>query len=619
MKIRYRFSMKCYPTQGVSMPPSLSFAPGAFPGRSFLIIPRPFFLPALRPVSRPHSRAALLFSFRYKSVFLWKIAPMNRILILLTAIFMTGCGTKKEKVDLLVKDATIYTVDSAFTTTGGMAIRDGRVVATGNASQLEQSYEPADTLSLPGKFIYPGWNDPHAHFTGYGLSLNEVDLTGTTSPQEIIERCRAFAEKLNPAWITGRGWDQNDWEEPVFPDRTMLDRHFPDTPVLLKRVDGHAAWVNTRALEVAGLDAETRVEGGEILLRDGEMIGILLDNAIDRVASHIEPPGKKEVIAGLLKAQENCFAVGLTSVTDAGLDTETIRLIDSLQQSGALHMRINAMVNPTESNYRTFVEKGVLHNPYLTVNTVKLYADGALGSRGARLIEPYSDDPGNRGILVTPEEELREHCRRAYEHGYQVATHCIGDGANRLMLKIYGDILGGPNNRRWRIEHAQVIHPADVDLFKTYNVVPSVQTTHATSDMYWADERLGDERLRSAYIYKTLLEQNGWLPNGSDFPVESINPLYGFYAGVARKDLTGYPEGGFMAEEALSREQALRAMTSWAAKASFDEGLKGSLEEGKLADFVVTGEDIMTIPEGDIPHVRVLHTFSGGEEVFARR
>ena len=521
-----------------------------------------------------------------------------------------------EKVDLLVKAALIYTVDAEFSTVEAFVVKDGRILDTGSSEEMEEKYEAASTLSLKDHFIYPGWIDPHCHFTGYGLSLNQVDLSGTSSVKEIISRCKAFAKANDPEWITGRGWDQNDWEVKEFPTRQMLDKAFPDTPVLLRRIDGHAGWVNSKALELAGVKNETKVDGGSVILKDGQPSGILIDNGIGLVGRIVPLPGAEETENGLMMAQKNCFAVGLTSVNDAGTATKDVQLIDSLQQAGLLKMRINVMLEPSESNFTNYIEKGILQNDYLTVGTLKLYADGALGSRGARMIEEYSDDPGNKGLFVTPIEELKVLSKRAMENNFQVAVHCIGDDANRQILKIFSELLEGKNDRRWRIEHAQIIHPDDFDLFGMYNIIPSVQSTHATSDMYWAEDRIGPERMEGAYGYKTLLAQNGWLPNGSDFPVEHINPLYGFYAAAVRKDQSGYPEEGFRAEESLTREEALRGMTIWAAKAAFEEEFKGSLEKGKLADFIVCKVDIMTASEEILPHIKVAYTYSGGEKVY---
>lgn len=524
---------------------------------------------------------------------------------------------KKEQVELLVKDATVYTVDSGFSIVESFVVKDGKILDTGSSEEMERKYNAKRTMSLADRFVYPGWNDAHCHFTGYAESLSQVELAGTGSVAEVIDRCRAFAQTYSGGWITGRGWDQNDWEIKQFPDRQALDSVFPNTPVLLRRIDGHAGWANTKALEMAGVDKNSKVEGGDVMLEKGEPTGILIDNAIDLVARIVPTPGKEELSAGLLRAQENCFAVGLTSVSDAGLSTGTVRLIDSMQRDGQLKMRINAWLEPSESNFETYIEKGVYQNDLITIGTLKLYADGALGSRGARMIDPYSDDHGNRGLFVTDTTRLKALSKRALDNNYQVAIHCIGDAANREVLKIYAGLLKEGNDRRWRIEHAQIINPADFPLFGKYRVIPSVQSTHATSDMYWAEERLGADRMKGAYAYRTLMNELGWIPNGSDFPVENINPLYGFYASVARKDHSGYPEGGFLADEALTREEALRSMTTWAAKAAFEEDFKGSIEKGKLADFVVTGEDIMTTEEINIPRTRVLMTFSGGKMVYS--
>lgn len=541
---------------------------------------------------------------------------MNKTFLLIAAVIITGCTMNIDKVDLLVKDALIYTVDEQFSTIEAFVVKDGRILDTGTREEMETRYEAASILSLEGKFVYPGWNDPHCHFTGYAQSLQQVDLAGTVSVEEIIERCKQFAATNNPEWIIGRGWDQNDWEVKEFPNAAMLDQAFPDIPVFLRRVDGHAGWANSRAMKIAGISAESKIEGGEVILVNGEPSGIFIDNGMALVRKAGPEQGSNELDKALMTAQKNCFAVGLTSVSDAGLGAEEIGIIDSLHKAGKLKMRINAWISPSQENLSKHLEKGPIQNDLLRIGTLKLYADGALGSRGARMIEDYSDDPGNKGLFVTSMDELRSLSSLALDHNYQVAIHCIGDDANRQVLKMYAELLGGENDRRWRIEHAQIIHPDDFNLFRKYSIVPSVQTTHATSDMYWAEDRIGPDRIKGAYSYKTLLKQNGWLPNGSDFPVEHINPLYGFYAAVARKDQQGFPEEGYLPAEGLSREEAMRAMTIWAAKAAFEEDFKGSIEAGKLADFVVTGEDLMQVKEEDLPHIKVLYTYSGGEKVY---
>lgn len=544
---------------------------------------------------------------------------MYHPIILITAMLMaaTSCSRADRKADLILTGGVIYTVDPGFSTAQALAVRDGKILAVGSSQEITGRYRADEVRELEGNFVYPGWIDAHCHFFGYGMNLNSADLVGTGSVDEIIRRLQEHRSAHPSPWLTGRGWDQNDWEVQEFPDRKMLDEHFPDIPVLLRRIDGHAAWVNTRALELAGISGETQVDGGAVLLGNGEPSGILVDNAIALVDRLIPPPTREEMVHALLQAEKNCFSVGLTSVQDAGLSYETVAMIDSLYREGALKIRMNTWLSPSRENFEQFVKKGPYQTDRLSVNTIKLFADGALGSRGARLIEPYSDDPGNYGLFVSSMENLEAHCRKAYENNYAVATHCIGDAANREILRMYAGILGGKNDRRWRIEHSQIIHPDDIHLFGNYSIVPSVQPTHATSDMYWAEMRVGAERMKGAYAYRELMEQNGWIPFGSDFPVEDINPLYGFYAAVVRKDHSGYPSEGFRTENAVTREDALRAMTIWAAKAGFEEQLKGSIEPGKLADLVITGKDLMTAPEEELFGIRVLATYSGGEPVYS--
>lgn len=539
---------------------------------------------------------------------------INLSLVLL--LILISCNGQKGQADLILTNGLIYTVDTDFSIAEAIAIKDKRIIAVGSSGEISKKYNADEVRDLEGKFVYPGWIDAHCHFFGYGMNLNAVDVAGSTSVEEIIEELKAFQEKNPATWITGRGWDQNDWEVKEFPDKHMLDKHFPNTPILLRRIDGHAAWANSRALQMAGVTATSKVDGGTVILSKGEPSGILIDNAIGLVASRIPGPSKAEMIHALQQAEQNCFSVGLTSVQDAGLSRQVVQLIDSLHRAGALKIRMNTWLSPSRQNFTHFVENGPYQTDYLSVNTIKLFTDGALGSRGARMIEDYSDDPGNLGLYVTPLETLEKYCRKAYENNFAVATHCIGDGANRETLRIYADILGGKNDRRWRIEHAQIIHPDDFHYFGDYNIIPSVQTTHATSDMYWAEDRVGSERIKGAYAYRQLLEQNGWLPNGSDFPVEQINPLFGFYAAVVRKDQAGFPEEGYMTENAISREDALRAMTIWAARSGFEEDLKGTIEPGKLADLVITGTDLMSAAEHELFGIRVEATYSGGELVY---
>ncbi len=417
-------------------------------------------------------------------------------------------------------------------------------------------------------------------------------------------------------WLFGRGWDQNDWTVKEFPDRTKLDSLFPDVPVFLMRIDGHAALVNETALKLAGITPQTKVVGGECVVKNGKLTGLLIDNAVDLVKAKVPEPDAKYVREMLLEAQKNCFAVGLTTVDDAGLSHQKIHTIDSLQQKGELLMRIYAMVMYDDENVAFYKQHGKYKTDFLNVRSFKVYADGALGSRGACLKESYADQHDHFGMLLHPADSFPYYARTSHDLGFQMNTHCIGDSASAWLLRSYAEVLKGKNDLRWRIEHAQVVDASDVKFFGDYSIVPSVQPAHATSDMYWAGDRLGPQRVKDAYAYETLLQQNGWLATGSDFPVENINPLYGFYAAVARKDRKGFPERGFQTENKLSRVQALRGMTIWAAKSNFEEGEKGSIEKGKFADFVILDRDIMKVSEDSLRDVSVVSTYIQGRNVF---
>ncbi|MFW5756431.1 MAG: amidohydrolase, partial [Tangfeifania sp.] len=486
---------------------------------------------------------------------------------------------RKEKADIILINGTVFTIDGQFSKTESFAVEDGKILETGTSGAIQQKYTAHEIIDAGGKYVYPGFNDAHCHFDMFGKDLIEyADLSHTNSPEEIYDILVKHYQKFGENWVLGLAWDQNDWEVQEFPDKTGLDKLFPETPVYLIRTDCHSAWCNSKALEIGGITADTKVEGGEIVLKNGEPTGILIDNAMKLVSKHIPDLSKQQRKRGLDQAQKRCFAAGLTSVTDCGLDKKVILTMHEMHREGRLKIRINAMMNPTVENYREFLKKGQhLKTERLVVNTIKVFADGALGSRTALLMEDYRDDRGNYGLQLASYDFYEETCQLAYDNHFVMATHCIGDGANRFILDLYGKFLKGKNDRRWRIEHAQVVHPDDFKKFGRYSVVPSVQATHATSEMEWVDQELSQEQLKGAYAYQTLLKQNGWLPNGTDFPVEAIEPLNTFYSAVFRINHAGWPEGGWRMEEALTREQALRSITLWPAKASFEENEKGSL------------------------------------------
>ncbi len=523
-----------------------------------------------------------------------------------------------QKIDLLIYNATVYRVDSHFSKADAIAVDKGKIMATGKTKDLQELYHGKENLDAKGKYIFPGFIDAHAHFLGYGLGLQKADLTGTTSWFNVLERLKTFAQTHKKGWITARGWDQNNWAVKEFPANEKLNELFPDRPVILTRVDGHAAIANNKALEISDLKAGKNVTGGEVEVKKGKITGILIDNAMNLVLSKIPAPAASQLKVALLDAQKNCFAAGLTTVVDCGLDYQLALFIDSLQKNNELKMRMFIMMSDDKKNYDFLFANGKIKTDRLNVGSFKLFSDGALGSRGAALLKPYCDKPGWSGFLLKPEAHFDAAAKLISQHGFQMCTHAIGDAANRMMLKIYAKYVRGKNDHRWRIEHAQIVNKNDFHYFGDYNIIPSVQPTHATSDMRWAAGRLGKERIRYAYAYNDLKNENGWIPLGTDFPIEDISPFKTFYAAVFRKDAKGWPGSGFQIENALNRKDAIRGMTIWAAKANFEEHEKGSLEKGKFADFVLLDTDLMKADEKEILKTKVLMTFVNGEKVFER-
>lgn len=545
---------------------------------------------------------------------------MNTIwfLAFISIFLVISCNPEKPKVDFAITNALVYTVDEGFNTATGFIVKGGEIVAIGNGNDLVEKYACDTVIDLKGKPVYPGFIDGHCHFLGYGRTLFNVNLVGTKSKADVLSRVEEFFGNEANGWIQGRGWDQNDWSASVYPDKSELDSIYPDVPVALRRVDGHGLWVNSKALELAGVTADTKVEGGEVLIGDdGDPSGILIDNAADLVLNIIPENIKERDIDALQKAQDNCWAVGLTTVHDAGLPLDDVMFMKEEAEAGRLKMRVYQMVSNETDAIAYFEEHGKIEAGRLNVSSFKCYMDGALGSRGALLSNPYSDNPSNHGLQLTTDSAMEHLVSVAGKIGFQVNTHAIGDAGCKKTLQAYKTYINAPNDFRWRIEHSQVVDPADFTTYAELNIIPSIQATHATSDMYWAEDRLGKERVRTAYAYNDLLKTNGWLIAGSDFPVEGINPLFGFYAATIRKDQKGFPENGFQVENGLSRADALKAMTIWAAKGAFMEKEIGSLEVGKQADFVVLESDLMTADEKTLYDIKVLMTYLSGELVFA--
>lgn len=541
---------------------------------------------------------------------------MKSFLYALVAFAFFSSCSKKEQADLIVYNARVYTVNSTFDTVQALAVKDGKILAVGTSDEIKKQFKGTEEIDAEGKTVYPGFIDAHAHFYGYGQSLQTADLRETKSWAEVLQRLADFAKTHPNGWLIGNGWDQNDWEDKAFPTNEKLTALFPGRPVFLTRIDGHAAIANQKAFDDAGIKNAQQLTGGDMLTQNGKLTGVLIDNAVGLVESKIPEPDAKLAEKIFMDAQKNCFAAGLTTIDDCGLPFQAVDFIEKLQKESKLKMRLYVMLSDAPQNYDYLFKRGAIKTDRLNVRAFKVYADGALGSRGACLLKPYTDVPEKTGFLLSDQKHFEEVAIKIAEHNFQMCTHAIGDSANRVMLKIYNKILKGKNDKRWRIEHAQVVNANDFDLFGQASIVPSVQPTHATSDMYWAGQRLGAERLKGAYAYKQLLKQNGWIPLGTDFPVENINPLLTFYAATVREDAKGFPKGGFQIENALTPEEALKGMTIWAAKANFEENEKGSLEKGKLADFVILDNDILKSSPQNILKTKVLKTYLNGEKVY---
>ena len=535
--------------------------------------------------------------------------------LLLLTIFLVSCNNYN--ADFIIHNAKIYTVNENFDVASAVVVKEGKIIAVGQEDLVGQFNAPA-VLDLKGLPVYPGFIDAHCHFYQLGMTQEQVDLRGSKSLEELVTRIKKHQAVVNDDVILGRGWDQNLWEEKVFPTKEMLDKAFPGKLVILERVDGHAAYVSSAVLEKANISAETKVEGGEVILVDGVPSGVLIDKASDLAYAILPEPSTDKKIRGLKKAEELSFKYGLTTVDDAGLNRDVLELIDSLHKTEDLKIRVYGMISNNEENLAYYLNKGITQTDKLTIRSVKVYADGALGSRGAALKKPYSDAKNNTGLFLTTPEEIERLAYLLAEKGFQMNTHAIGDAANQVVLDAYEKALAISPDPRWRVEHAQVVEKQDLEKFGP-KVIPSVQPTHATSDMEWADERLGEERVQTAYTFKELLDWSGKIALGTDFPVEKVNPLYTFYSAVARRDSEGKPFGGYQMENALTRSEALKGMTLWAAHANFEEQQKGSIEVGKVADLILLTEDIMTINESAILSAEVLATIVDGDIVYQRK
>lgn len=571
-------------------------------------------------------------------------------LVSLTLVVAAAWWWIPSQADAIYVNGRLLTMDDEQPEAEAIAIVHDRIVGVGTTTEIRRRFNAPVEVDLQGKTVLPGLIDAHAHFISLGIARMTVDLVGAPSADAAAERVAERVRRSSKGqWIRGRGWNQNLWATKAFPHHQTLDKVAPDHPVVLSRIDGHALWVNKRALETAGITRATPDPEGGKIVRDaqGNPTGVLIDNAELLVAQHVPPPSDAELEEAILLAQQECLSLGLTGVHDMGVDSTDLAAYRRLIESDRLQMRIYAAVGGPGPTWERFKKEGPIVGfgaDRLTVRAFKLYADGALGSRGAALIEPYADDPANRGLTVTNEQELALSVTEALQHGFQVCTHAIGDRANSIVLNVYERAImaTAARDHRLRVEHAQVLHPDDIGRFAKLRVLPSMQPTHCTSDMYWAEARLGHERSKGAYAWRSLLSTGVIIPCGSDFPVEQPGPLLGIYAAITRRDADGKPrsaadlneelfelsaegivdpsafDGGWYANERMTLAEVLRGYTTWAATAAFEESLKGSLTPGKLADFIVLSDAFDEKAPERILATTVEATYIGGRKAYAR-
>ena len=550
----------------------------------------------------------------------------TRAVAMLTAALVSLAAARASAADLLVYNVNGYTLDRAgdLQRFDAMLVRDGKVLGTGALQLLEAHGRDAKKVDGQGRILLPGLTDAHGHIMGLGYSRMQVDLRGTQTIAEAQERVRAFA-MANPQarWLRGSGWNQEIWKLKRFPTAAELDRVAADRPVWLRRVDGHAGWANSQALTLAGITRDTKAPEGGRIERDaqGNPTGVLVDAAMALIDQLVPKPTREESAAALDAVLSELVSVGLTSVHDAGIDAATFALYRVYADAGKLSLRINAMIGGVGADFDEIAKHGPLPDDgsgFLSVRSVKLVADGALGSRGAALLEPYSDAAGNRGLLFQSDKELGAQIEKAQGRGYQVCVHAIGDAGNRAVLDAFSRARRSGPDLRHRIEHAQVVSLVDIPRFSQLGIIASMQPTHATSDMNMAEARVGPERIKGAYAWRRFLKEGVRIAAGSDFPVESPNPFWGLHAAVTRQDQQNRPAGGWYAEQAMGAKEAFRAFTLDAAYAAHQEKNLGTLEAGKQADFILVDRDIFNVDPKTLWQTKVLETYVAGRRVFPK-
>lgn len=529
-------------------------------------------------------------------------------------LLASGCF-KGKSVDLIIHNAVIHTMDNEMRVVEAMAIQDGKIVELGAERQILNRYTAEEEMDAAGRDIYPGFTDAHAHILSYADQLLSANLVGTKSFDELLVRVEKYASRKKRTCIIGRGWDQSLWANKEFPSNEQLNRLFPTIPVCLIRVDGHALLANDAMLKRAKITASTTIEGGIIHKKNQQCTGLLVDNAMRPVYALLPPFSKKERIEAIQEIQQELLQYGITGVHEAGINYEDIALFNELIDSHAFKLNIYAMLMPTENNILFAKKHGIYTYKNLVIRSFKIIGDGALGSRGALLKRPYSDQANHLGVLTTSLSEMKRIAVICEAVDYQLNTHAIGDSTNKLLLDLYKTIYEVKKDHRWRIEHAQVIDPKDIALFGNYAVFPSVQPTHAVSDQRWAEQRLGKERLKGAYAYKSLLNQFGMLAIGTDFPIEQTDPFLTIHAAVQRKNSENIPSTGFLRSEALTLDECLKGMTIWPAFAGFQEKTLGSLEKGKDATFAIFEKKVQA--QSSYTPTFSLYTYIKGEKVYS--
>jgi len=539
---------------------------------------------------------------------------MKYIYLFIAIAILSSCY-KGESADLIIHNAVIHSMDEGSTIYEAMAIKDGKILELGAERKILNKYSANEEVDAQGRDIYPGFTDAHGHMLSFAKQKLSLDLVGCTSMRELIVRAEKYQQKFQRKTIIGRGWDQSLWGSDSLPNNAELNTIFPDVPVCLIRIDGHALLANDAMLKKAGIDGATKVEGGIVHVKDGKPTGVLVDNAMSSVYQQLPNFSQEEMVGAMLEVQQDLFMYGITGVHEAGIANEEISLFKKLIDYHDFTLNIYAMLTPSKSNISFAKKNGVYEYKNLSIRSFKVMGDGALGSRGAFLKKEYADEHAHFGVLTTSSDAMKEIAQMCLNVGYQMNTHAIGDSTNKILLNLYATAAKENPDHRWRIEHAQVIDPKDFSLFAEYGIIPSVQPTHAVSDQRWAEARLGKERMKGAYAYKTLLKNYGMLAIGTDFPVENIDPFMTIFSATKRKNSDNFPSNGFYPEEAISLEDCLKGMTVWAAIAAFQENILGQLREGMDATFAIFEKPIRA-NEVYIPNF-ALQTFILGKQVYS--